>query len=460
MTIVVGIPGPQGIPGAAGSIGPAGPTGATGAQGPAGNTGATGATGPAGIQGPRGLSDRILCPGTFYMADNAGITLSNGTDTGVNAQQTVIFPAGGGDIRVIYTNIQGTGPITVSAGMQYPPNQTEPVPFTWNGASSVTIPVNGWAISDPVSNFILNGSPVTVPPGSTANINTFISVTSGNKYAMQLQSGNGQVSGTTQTNQTLTAGFNYGGGGGYQVGPAAIVGTPLLTSHSVAVVGDSIFRGHLSGSDPDVSGMASLILGGTQSTSHAWANLSQGGEQGHTFFQNATPFRQIMKYADSIATNFGVNDLINGGISSLAQFQGFAINWWWGMAGFGARLIQSTVTPATTSSDNWSTPAGQTPYANFGPGSIRTQFNDWLRAGAPMLNGVAVTAGTSGAIVAGQTGHPLYAYAEVADSVETSRNSGIIITNGTAQTYTPDGIHFTLAACQLVANAWPSNLFA
>jgi hypothetical protein len=42
-----------------------------------------------------------------------------------------------------------------------------------------------------------------------------------------------------------------------------------------------------------------------------------------------------------------------------------------------------------------------------------------------MISGVAVAAGTSGAIVAGQTGHPLAGYFDAANAVESSLNSGL-----------------------------------
>jgi hypothetical protein len=52
------------------------------------------------------------------------------------------------------------------------------------------------------------------------------------------------------------------------------------------------------------------------------------------------------------------------------------------------------------------------------------------------VGGTAVAIGTSGAVLAGQAGHPLYSHWEIADQVETAHNSGIW-----KASYTTDGLH-------------------
>lgn len=103
--------------------------------------------------------------------------------------------------------------------------------------------------------------------------------------------------------------------------------------------------------------------------------------------------------------------------------------------GYGQRVIQTTITPNTTSTDGWATTGNQTP-VNATVESHRVQLNDWLRGGAPMSGGLAVAVGTSGALLAGDTGHPLYGYWEITDNVESARNSGIWKAG-----YTTDGLH-------------------
>jgi lysophospholipase L1-like esterase len=82
-----------------------------------------------------------------------------------------------------------------------------------------------------------------------------------------------------------------------------------------------------------------------------------------------------------------------------------------------------TISPFTTSTDGWATTANQTPTGSNGN---RVTHNNWVRAGCPVnattLAPVAV--GTGGALFAGQSGHPVTGYFEVADTVESARDSG------------------------------------
>lgn len=89
----------------------------------------------------------------------------------------------------------------------------------------------------------------------------------------------------------------------------------------------------------------------------------------------------------------------------------------------GQRVIQTTITPHTTSTDGFVTTANQTVHS-MTIEARRVQLNDWIRAGAPTVSGPPVAPGTSGALLAGQAGHPLFGYWEIADQAETARNSG------------------------------------
>lgn len=92
----------------------------------------------------------------------------------------------------------------------------------------------------------------------------------------------------------------------------------------------------------------------------------------------------------------------------------------------GVPLYWTTITPATTSTDLWATTGNQTKFSND---AARVTFNDWLRAGAPIVQsgGVWVYAavGTNGATIIGQPGHPVSGYFEVANAVESAQDSGL-----------------------------------
>lgn len=99
----------------------------------------------------------------------------------------------------------------------------------------------------------------------------------------------------------------------------------------------------------------------------------------------------------------------------------------------GVRIWQLTLPPSyTTSSDSFLTTAGQTLNPNRANYSA---VNDWIRAGCPETGGVPVTSG-------GTASPYLSGFFDIADQLETSRNSGIWRANGTsAGQYTADGTH-------------------
>jgi lysophospholipase L1-like esterase len=104
--------------------------------------------------------------------------------------------------------------------------------------------------------------------------------------------------------------------------------------------------------------------------------------------------------------------------------------------GEGVGLVYATTcTPQTTSTDGWVTVINQT-VANAGKETKRVQYNDWLRDGAPTVGGVAVAVGTNPAVRAGEVGHPLFGFIEVATLAESGVNSGLWKAG-----YTDDGTH-------------------
>lgn len=135
---------------------------------------------------------------------------------------------------------------------------------------------------------------------------------------------------------------------------------------------------------------------------------------------------------------YGRNDVTGG--QTLAQVQATLLSLWSGAAARGCKVFQTTITPRTTTTDNFLTLANQTADATD---PVRVALNTWIRAGSPIDPGTlaAVAVGTSGALLAGATNHPLYAntaaplgYVEVADTVESARNSGLWKVIGTTAT--------------------------
>ncbi|GLK85672.1 hypothetical protein [Ancylobacter defluvii] len=180
----------------------------------------------------------------------------------------------------------------------------------------------------------------------------------------------------------------------------------------------------------------------------------KGGIAGTNLAELSAPGN--LRYRLTAARQGWVTNVIHqGGVNSLGsmtadQMKAALIDIWQECAdalaaGAGGKVFQTTITPSTvTSTDNFVTLAGQTPNA---ANPIRVAVNDWLRDGSPaVLSGnrlVPAPIGTVGALRSGDVGHPLSGgIFDVADVVESTRNSGIFKVNGTANWMTNDGLHF------------------
>jgi hypothetical protein len=168
-----------------------------------------------------------------------------------------------------------------------------------------------------------------------------------------------------------------------------------------------------------------------------YITLARFGEQGAAFNSSKAFRLAVAQFCTHVVEGYGDNDFApSGGNASLALLQSSMLGIWFSLARQGLKVWRVSILPRTTSTDAWATIGNQTVGGND---AARTGFNDWLRAGAPIspTTLAAVAIGTGGALVMGVTGHPLTGYFEIADLVETSRNSGVWKAPG----YTTDGIH-------------------
>lgn len=117
----------------------------------------------------------------------------------------------------------------------------------------------------------------------------------------------------------------------------------------------------------------------------------------------------LAQYFQNIVIQIGVNDLYSGASAATLITRNTTI------AGnfTGKRIFYTTIPPETTSTDNWATEVNQTP-VSVENDTQRKSYN------------ASVRAGLSGA----------YGYFEIADVVESARDSGIWKAG-----YTPDGVH-------------------
>lgn len=377
--------------------------------------------------------------------------------------------------------------VTVPAGSIVPCNY-EAVYVSGGGANGST--------SDSVGGYIYgatNASPIVISTNFNHNLTTGNSVTivgvGGNtaangtwtvtvvnsvSFSLNSSTGNGAfASGGYFTGSDLTqdGSANMAGTGGVLIyGPRAIYGaapygvTPLWA----AIFGDSIAAGS---GDAVHGGWVLAGLGATNTFYETSIPALQCALPGTTaseftpdalsYFQGSIRRRQSAFGAPYSFLQYGTNDLY-GSSRTLAQLQADNIAIAQNLALRGSRVLVSTLTPRTTSTDSWATTTNQT---TLSAELARIAYNTWLRAGAPITisSGVAtaVAIGTSGAVVAGQSGHPFWkvidpaSYVEVNSSNVLALNGGLWIVDGTANWPTLDGTHPAAPVAALAAACVP-----
>jgi lysophospholipase L1-like esterase len=231
--------------------------------------------------------------------------------------------------------------------------------------------------------------------------------------------GQQQTNGTNQTAGTgpITTGF---AGAGLCPGPVVIANKAKpFDDQILAVTGDSIVAG-----EGDVSNTRGFLSRACTTNKVRHIRIARGSERATEFGGDRSRTRRrlalIAGCTDAIC-GYGTNDMASG--LTGAQTQTALVALWKMLAARGMRVSQTTILPRTNSTNGWQTVASQTMQTGM---TDRVAVNTWIRAGAPLdsttLQPVAV--GTSGALLAGQAKHPLVGYVEMADAVESARNSG------------------------------------
>jgi len=300
-------------------------------------------------------------------------------------------------------------------------------PVTFDGSPSVTVPAGG-DVHGTVTR--------TIAAGDDYWIRTYLTPASGGSYprlyAVVQYPDELCAKGADHANELGSDNLSdYGD----VCGPVAITGTPTGgPRYAVAIVGDSIVNGsNDSFADYNRVGYLYRALNGQR----PFLLLAVSGEQAAQYLtQGSMRARYVGVGAHYAICTYGVNDLQGG--RTLAQTQASLLGIWTSAVAANptVRVLQTTITPKSSSTDGWATVGSQTADGTVSPN--RPALNAWIRAGAPTVAGVAVAPGTSGAVVAGQAGHPLWSYLEVSDVVESARDTGLWKAG-----YTDDGVHPT-----------------
>lgn len=335
------------------------------------------------------------------------------------------------------------------------PGFTYPIQVTFAGQTTPpTLARMGFILSDPAA--------VRIPAGTWFSVRTHVVVTSGHKWPVsRLASTDGsRVEGYTVNDDTLTLSPTWTTTAGVALfGPAAIFGeVPNPAKPSVLIYGDSTFQGT---GDSTVElpldrGWPCKVL----NNQYASINASLHGDSVLNLVPRAADRDKVLGSCDYTLWGLMGNDIyVNG--SSLAAIQAGLIAEWRRCSTGGSRVVPATITPRATSSDSYATLDGQSIVSGD---TTRVALNDWIRDGCPMdtsHNALATGASGSGVIRIGNVGHPVFGYAEVADLVESSRNSGKWKIAGTlGGVPTTDGTHQAPAAIAAIkAGLNPATLF-
>jgi lysophospholipase L1-like esterase len=376
--------------------------------------------------------------------------MSNGTDIAQNNRFYMPLVAGIQQISAVYANwylstaagdsadgtpveVKGANDIMVSAAITTPDGKIHQL--TVLGQTRWTIKPNGQVSTDPID------VDIKASAGSFY-VRTYVEVAGGGKFPLgRFAHDNGDgtqnytASPVDNTLSTSGSGMTTGGNG---YSPVAVLGTfePSMTKPIVALWGDSITLGT---GDTDTSlGFAAQAL---IRDKIPFIKLARGAERAKNV--SPDPTRRARRFplaggCTKAAIFYGTNDY-NAGGDTAEVTEANLVAFWRASADRGMKALAATFTPRTTSTDAWATTTNQTPAAG---GAARTAINDWIRDGAPLdATTLAPVAVGSAGVRAGSATHPLLGWLELADIVESARNSNIWKAN-----YTTDGVHPAPAA--------------
>lgn len=402
-------------------------------------TGTGGGTAPA----PLLMTGRTVLPGF------QGYAGSDGVDADSNSRLAYWNETGAGvtRLRVCFANWMATAisesdafnPIQVRAAVEYPAGTMTPLAF-------------GGGMTATIANGVLGESDeavlaTAIPADAQFWVRTYVSVAAGGRwpqgYQVRTTAGEAADFATgadrSQTGTIANAAPSTRRRG---YGPAAIkatgyAGTPR--GMACALVGDSTIMGSTDGSS-DTRGntgyAARACAGVAPALNLGIAGTKAADNLGASFARRLELIRRAG--ITHVYSGYSQNDVAAG--RSLATLQSNLTALWTMFADAGLKVVQATSLPRSTSSDGFTTVAGQiataSPAGAFdgGAASRRSQLNEWLRT---------VPA-------------PLHRCFDVADSVEPARDAGVwragdgsaYLTAGGTSTdaATTDGIHPSVTA--------------
>lgn len=243
-----------------------------------------------------------------------------------------------------------TGPgaaATITASVEYPIGSARQQ-LKFSGLAQGSIPNNGMVFSDYLT------LAVSIPKGEPFRLWHYRTCASGLPYGATQQApmlGEGAQFGGSVADVTMSGAIG-GSDSGSVYGPIAILGQ--TKQRTVAILSDSIDWGD---GDRFNSYFGDLgVLARSIGPYYAYSKLATPGDSAVEFVASHDNRLAIAQYASDIIIGYGTNDLptrtdaqINADMLTIA-----------GYFGVGKNLYSRTITPITTSTDNWATIANQT----------------------------------------------------------------------------------------------------
>ena len=243
-----------------------------------------------------------------------------------------------------------------------------------------------------------NGSSATLTSQSPINWGTFLQF-------------NDKSNGANGADKTPQGSGAFSGSAGAQFSPVALLGpVPSGRKPIVCLISDSIFNG----TNDNYIGP---VMRGCLSLGYPFVRLSKHGDFAQVFASPAgRRYRQQLAPGCThaivqLGTNDGIPD--SGSVTSLEGWITTIGQW---LSGLGIQPWLTTLPPKTTSTDSWATTGNQTPVF---PAAQLASYNGWVR-GVPS---------------------PYAGYIELGNLCSSAQDSGLWKADGSAFTYTTEGIH-------------------
>lgn len=322
-------------------------------------------------------------------------------------------------LKLIFSNSIGYGDptgsdATITASIEYPENTFTQVEF--GGVAQGTIPDGGFVTSDAVA--------VTIPAGTPFWVRNYYTNPSGLPCARLTNlsdqrgfTGEAIIFGVSDVPDLTMGGDIVNQLNENIYGPLAIVGQ--TTKRCVFVLGDSLTSGW-NAFDGIVNSTEDGILTPSLFPTRAFSVSGNFGQTAAAFASHDFAFAYLMPYVTDVFYGLGINDLRAGATAEDVMASVEAARALFA----GKNFYGITITPETTSTDDWATTVNQTPTA-MNP--ERIAYNTTVRAGP---------AGWAGVF-------------DMASILESGLNSGLWKAPG----WTDDGLHGLQLAYQSIIDS-------